>query len=33
MEQGSHQELLHARGRYYDLYTLQFQKEQLGKGE
>ena len=33
LEQGSHQELLHARGRYYDLYTLQFQKEQLGKGE
>jgi len=33
LEQGSHQELLHQRGRYYDLYTLQFQKEQLGKGE
>ena len=32
LEQGSHQELLHKRGRYYDLYTLQFQKEQL-KGE
>ena len=33
LEQGSHQELLRSRGRYYDLYTLQFQKEQLGKGE
>ena len=33
LEQGNHQELLHKRGRYYDLYTLQFQKEQLGKGE
>ena len=29
LEQGNHQELLHQRGRYYDLYTLQFQKEQL----
>jgi len=33
LEQGTHQELLHRRGRYYDLYTLQFRKEQLGKGE
>ena len=33
LEQGNHQELLRSRGRYYDLYTLQFQKEQLGKGE
>ena len=29
VEQGSHQELLHLRGRYYDLYELQFHKEQL----
>ena len=29
LEQGNHQELLRQRGRYYDLYTLQFQKEQL----
>ena len=29
LEQGNHQELLRNRGRYYDLYTLQFQKEQL----
>ena len=28
-EQGTHQELLHLRGRYYKLYTLQFSKEQL----
>ena len=33
LEQGNHQELLQHRGRYYDLYTLQFQKEQLGKAE
>ncbi len=29
MEQGSHQELLHLKGRYYQLYTLQFRKEQM----
>ena len=29
IEQGSHQELLHAKGRYYQLYTLQYHKEQL----
>ena len=29
MEQGSHQELLHQKGRYYQLYTLQFNKQQL----
>ncbi len=28
-EQGSHQELLHQKGRYYQLYTLQFKKQQL----
>ena len=29
IEQGSHQELLKLHGRYYQLYTLQFNKEQL----
>ena len=29
MEQGTHQELLHLKGRYYQLYTLQFRKQQL----
>lgn len=29
LEQGNHQQLLHARGRYYQLYTLQFNKEKL----
>ena len=33
LEQGTHQELLHLKGRYYQLYTLQFQKQQLLKGE
>ena len=28
-EQGTHQELLHQRGRYYNLYTLQFNKQKL----
>ena len=28
-EQGTHQELLHLKGWYYQLYTLQFQKQQL----
>ena len=31
LEQGTHQELLHLKGRYYQLYTLQFQKQQLLK--
>ena len=31
VEQGSHDELLKMRGRYYDLYMLQFKKEQLEK--
>ncbi len=31
LEQGTHQELLHAKGRYYQLYTLQYHKEQLQK--
>ncbi len=29
VEQGNHQELLQKKGRYYDLYTLQYQKQQL----
>ncbi len=29
VEQGSHQELLHRKGRYYDLYTLQYHKQML----
>ena len=29
VEQGNHQELLAKKGRYYDLYTLQFRKMQL----
>ncbi len=29
VEQGTHQELLHQKGRYYQLYTLQFHKQQL----
>ena len=31
VEQGNHQELLHQKGKYYHLYTLQFQKQQLEK--
>ena len=31
LEQGTHQELLHQKGRYYQLYTLQYNKEQLKK--
>lgn len=31
IEQGNHHELLHKRGRYYELYTLQYNKEQLQK--
>ena len=29
VEQGNHQELLHKKGRYYDLYTLQYNKQQI----
>ena len=29
LEQGTHQELLARHGRYYQLYTLQYHKEQL----
>jgi ATP-binding cassette subfamily B protein len=29
VEQGTHQELLRQKGRYYQLYTLQFNKQQL----
>ena len=29
IEQGTHQELLHQKGRYYQLYTLQHHKQQL----
>ena len=29
LEQGTHQELLHQKGRYYQLYTLQYHKERL----
>ena len=29
VEQGSHQELLHRKERYYDLYTLQYNKQML----
>ena len=29
LEQGTHQQLLHLKGAYYQLYTLQFRKEQL----
>ena len=32
-EQGSHQELLHQKGQYYQLYTLQYTKQQLLKDE
>ena len=31
VEQGNHDELLKLRGRYYDLYMLQFKKDQLKK--
>ena len=29
VEQGSHQQLLHQKGRYYDLYTLQYNKQAI----
>ena len=32
VKQGSHQELLHQKGRYYQLYTLQYSKQQLLNG-
>ncbi len=32
IEQGNHHELLRLKGRYYELYTLQYNKEQLQKG-
>ena len=31
IEQGTHQELLHQKGKYYKLYTLQFSKQQIEK--
>ena len=31
IEQGNHQELLHQKGRYYHLYTLQYTTQQLEK--
>ena len=31
IEQGNHQQLLALHGRYYQLYTLQFTKEQMQK--
>ena len=32
IEQGNHQELLRQKGRYYQLYTLQYHKQQLQNG-
>ena len=32
IEQGTHQQLLHQKGRYYQLYTLQHHKQQLQNG-
>ena len=32
LEQGNHQELLRLKGRYYQLYTLQYEKQQLQNG-
>ena len=29
IEQGNHQQLLHQKGRYYQLYTLQYHQQQL----
>ena len=31
VEQGNHRELLEKKGRYFDLYTLQYEKERLNK--
>lgn len=33
IEQGNHQTLLHQKGRYYQLYTLQFSKSQLAAAQ
>ena len=33
IEQGSHNELLNKKGKYYNLYTLQYNKELLKKGK
>ena len=33
MEQGTHQQLLAQKGRYYKLYTLQYHKNQLENGK
>ena len=33
VEQGNHHELLQKRGKYYQLYTLQFEKERLQKAQ
>ena len=33
MEQGNHTQLLHQKGLYYQLYTLQYHKMQLATGE
>ena len=32
VEQGTHAELLHKKGRYYQLYMLQYTKRQLSEG-
>ncbi|MBQ8935119.1 MAG: hypothetical protein IJ049_01765, partial [Oscillospiraceae bacterium] len=32
VEQGDHQQLLRRKGQYYQLYTLQFNKQQLMQG-
>ena len=32
VEQGNHQQLLHQKGKYYHLYTLQYSKQQLMNG-
>ena len=32
IEQGNHQQLLHQKGKYHHLYTLQFQKQQMQNG-
>ena len=32
-EEGSHKELLALKGRYYDLYMLQYDKEKMRKSE
>ena len=32
VEQGNHQELLHLKGRYHQLYTLQYSKNQIANG-